>query len=634
MQQYIPRSNIVRFASMWLILMCVSAWVLNWNVVQDVNNLFFDRLSTGAQRNDIVIIGIDDASLKKIGAWPWNRNVHANLITKLGEYNPRGVAFDVLFLEPREGDIVMQQVLDNATYPIVLGSKFETSGYIHSVYALHNSRVTDGVVNVTPDSDSKVRSVQPFFTEKEKCIPSLAYALIPKTSSVYRECSAIQQVSLRYQEKIPRVSYVDVLNGTVALEQLKDKFILIGYATTDLEVDSFSGLLGTKINGVEIHAHALATALNNTKIFTFSKVAVLLINLLIALLLALLPSVFKRASLQLALLASVCFVVIFGAVFAYEYGYKTYIPWAIGLPIISYTFALLYSYIVGAQRNEYLKKVFGTYVHPSLLEELIADPKKLKLGGEKRHMTVLFSDVRGFTTFSEKLSPEGLVDLLNGYLNVMSPIILERRGTIDKYIGDAIMAFWNAPVQTLNHELLAVEAALEMQEKLAVFNTSLNRADGLKLGIGIGVNSGDMVVGNMGSDQRFNYTVMGDAVNTGSRFEGLTKKYGIITIVGESTRKAITDTKILFRKLDIMTVKGKSDPTTIYEPLRASDSMKEFVEKYELGFDAYVKADFTTAKKYLEPLATHGDEPSKMIVERMKTIDVDSWKGVWKWDEK
>ncbi len=631
MLRNIPYPTIGTFLALWIPIMFLSAWLLHWAVIRDVNNLFFDRLSTGAQRNDIVIIGIDDASLQKIGAWPWERSVHAKLLTELEKYNPRAVAFDVLFVDPRARDEEMVQALERASFPVVLASKFEESGYIQPLYTILNKNVRTGAVNVGPDVDSKVRSYQKYFNADGECVPSLSQALIQ--SEILVECDTSMH-TLRYQPQVKKVSYSDVLEGVVPASALRDSFVLIGYATADLEVDSFAGLFGSKINGVEIHASALATTLNDVPSVVFSTYLVLFTNIILALFFAVLPFIFRRASVQLIILGIVSISVVFVAVLAYEYGYKTYMPWAIGLPIISYMFSLLYSYIVGAQRNEYLKKVFGTYVHPSLLEELIANPKKLKLGGEKRRMTVLFSDVRGFTSFSEKMSPEELVDLLNDYLNTMSPLILEKRGTIDKYIGDAIMAFWNAPVLTPNHELVAVETALQMQEALVHFNQKLQRADGLTLGIGIGINTGDMVVGNMGSDARFNYTVMGDAVNTGSRFEGLTKKYGVVTIVGESTKNAVSTHDILFRTLDIMTVKGKSDPTTIYEPLRASESMRAFVAKYEEGFRAYVRGDFQLALQLLGPLASQGDGPAQVLLDRMKTIDVNTWKGVWKWDEK
>jgi adenylate cyclase len=625
------------FFIVWIVSIIFCAWVLQWNLFQNINNIFFDPLTTGTERKDVVIVGIDEKSLARYGAFPWDRDIYANLLNSLDGYNPRVIGFDILFAESRAGDEVLKNTLRTLMTDVVFATKVEEDAYIASLYGDISPRVHEGVVNVFPDNDAKVRSVQNYFLYNKECLPSFSKKILSvatKMSEYVPGGCDTKQKLFRYQENIQKVSFVDVVDKDVPAEVLRDKIILVGFATTDLEQDSFFGLLGRKINGVEIHASAIAHSLNNVPLVSVPNYVTLLANIIFAFLIAFLPFFIKRFYTQIIILVLVAAATFFGAIIGYEYGYKTYVPWAVGLPLFSYGLSLLYSYISNIRKNEYLKKVFGTYVHPSLLEELISDPTKLKLGGEKRYMTVLFSDIRGFTTFSEKLSPEGLVDLLNDYLNTMSPLVLERRGTIDKYIGDAIMAFWNAPVATENHELLAIETALAMQEALVAFNKEKADANGMKLGIGIGINSGEMVVGNMGSDARFNYTIMGDAVNTGSRFEGLTKKYGVVTMVGESTRNAITDEKILFRKLDVMTVKGKNEPTTIYEPLRASGSMKEFVKNYESGFDAYVKGDFEMAKKYLETLAVHGDEPSKMLLERMKTIDLATWKGVWKWDEK
>lgn len=630
-----------QIALVWIVSIVALFWILQWNVFQNINNLFFDPITTTKSRGDIVVIGIDEKSLARFGAWPWDRDAYAHLLGQLKIYAPRAIGFDIIFAEPRAGDDAMREALQDITIPTVFASKIEQGTYINSLFATTPPYISEAVVNVFPDEDAKVRSIQNNFLIQDKCVPSFSQQLTQvslrrATIPIY-ECDTSPQL-FRYQESVKKVSFADIVDGLVPRDEIKDKIVLIGFATTDLEQDSFFGLFGTRINGVEIHTSALAHHLDNVTLQKSPIHITLFISLLLAILLGKVPFFVRKFSTQLIILVSVILLTIIGTIIAYEQGFKSYIPWLVIIPLFSYLFTLIYSHIANLHKNEYLKKLFGTYVHPSLLEQLIQNPKKLVLGGEKRCMTVLFSDVRGFTSFSEKLSPEELVDLLNDYLDTMSPLILDRKGTIDKYIGDAIMAFWNAPVETPHHELLAVETALIMQEKLAEFNTSLNRTDGLKLGIGIGVNTGEMVVGNMGSKERFNYTVMGDAVNTGSRFEGLTKKYGVITIVGEATRNAIVDNigdeSILFRKLDIMTVKGKSDPTTIYEPLRATPATRQFIATYEAGFDAYTRGDFVQAKSKLEPLARDGDGPSQMLLERMETIDPATWKGVWKWEEK
>jgi adenylate cyclase len=221
-----------------------------------------------------------------------------------------------------------------------------------------------------------------------------------------------------------------------------------------------------------------------------------------------------------------------------------------------------------------VRSAFGQYLSPTLVEQLAQSPDKLVLGGEERTMTIMFSDVRGFTALSEtfKDDPQGLTQLMNRLLTPLSNAILEKNGTIDKYMGDAIMAFWNAPLDDPNHEANACEAALEMLERLAKLNRERqqeaqdNGQKFLPIKIGVGLNTGRCVVGNMGSDMRFQYTVLGDSVNLASRIEGQTKSYGVAILIGANTAKALQD-KYALLELDCITVKGKSEPETVYTVL-------------------------------------------------------------------
>jgi adenylate cyclase len=208
--------------------------------------------------------------------------------------------------------------------------------------------------------------------------------------------------------------------------------------------------------------------------------------------------------------------------------------------------------------------MFSNYVSKSIVEELLKHPEKLELGGEDKNITVLFSDIRGFTTLSEKLTPQSLVSHLNDYLTAMTDIIFKYEGTLDKYVGDEIMAFWNAPVEQQNHPELACMAALEMMQKLKELNEEWT--EDKKLNIGIGLNTGVMTVGNMGSKSRMDYTLMGDSVNLGARLEGTNKIYGTNIIISEYTHENVKD-KFICRELDTIRVKGKNKPVQIYEVL-------------------------------------------------------------------
>jgi adenylate cyclase len=245
-----------------------------------------------------------------------------------------------------------------------------------------------------------------------------------------------------------------------------------------------------------------------------------------------------------------------------------WLPWVMpGLSItLTSLVGLALSYASEAGQRRQLKKAFGHYVGDDVLAELIRHPEKLALGGEKRTLTVFFSDIRDFTTLSEKLSPVELVAFLNTYLSPMTQAVLSQGGLLDKYIGDAVMAVFGAPVPRVDHADQALSCVLQMHAELATLNAGALQRFNLKVAIGVGINTGDMVVGNMGSAERFDYTVAGDSVNLASRLEGLSKVYGVYCLVGDGTRRAAGAT-FTFRELDLVQVKGKHEAVPVHELL-------------------------------------------------------------------
>ena len=231
-----------------------------------------------------------------------------------------------------------------------------------------------------------------------------------------------------------------------------------------------------------------------------------------------------------------------------------------------YTVNMAYGYFVEARSKRQFTELFGQYVPPELVDEMARDPQKYNMEPRAAELTILFSDVRGFTSISEALKPEELREYINEYLTAMSGIIRSRhRGTLDKYIGDAIMAFWGAPVEDAQHARNGVLAALDMLKERDALNARFSARGWPTLNIGVGVNSGNVRVGDMGSQVRRAYTVMGDPVNVASRLEGRTKGYGVGILVGEATRNAVKD--VVFREVDRIKVKGKGEAVTVYEPL-------------------------------------------------------------------
>jgi adenylate cyclase len=305
----------------------------------------------------------------------------------------------------------------------------------------------------------------------------------------------------------------------------------------------------------------------------------------------------------------------------------------VDLLLLSVGFEAYDSFLKHRQAKFY-KGVFSTYVSPEILEEIVEDPEKLKLGGEKREVTVLFSDIRGFTSLSEKLSPDRLVKLLNTYLTPMTDIVLKNKGMLDKYIGDAIMAIWNAPVEVKDHRERALITGFEMIRKLNEVNEILKQEGFPEIKIGIGINTGEAVVGNMGSEKRFEYTAIGDTVNLASRLEGLNKLYMIGetgVLASEFTVIPVKDKELPFLvvEVDMVRVKGKKKPVRIFTLLEKGDEKEEIKGVYEKALSLYRKAHFEEALKLFSKLDFN---PAKVMAERCRELlrnPPEEWDGVY-----
>ncbi len=278
-------------------------------------------------------------------------------------------------------------------------------------------------------------------------------------------------------------------------------------------------------------------------------------------------------------------LVLAGTFFAWENNLILPLASPLLLIVLMFMLHMTYGFFIESRGKRQLANLFGHYIPPELVDEMSESPEEFSLDGENREMTVLFSDVRGFTTISEGMDPKQLTQLMNALLTPMTRVIHKNRGTIDKYMGDAIMSFWGAPLADSEHARHALYAAMEMMDELKIMQQDFRERGWPEVNIGIGLNTGDMNVGNMGSEFRMAYTVLGDAVNLGSRLEGLTKNYGVNIIVSESTKAAIPE--FVFRELDLVRVKGKNEPVAIFEPIGHRNDLDKSV-KSELA--AYKKA--------------------------------------------
>ena len=613
------------------ILIFVTAFAVS-NRGQIFTEQFFDPIRTTQERNEVVLVGIDDASLQKIGAWPWKRSVFADITKILEKSGAKVVVYEVLFWEKREGDDQLSDVLTQSSMPVILAGKLVEGKYLQSFFVTQERKNTySSIANIQPDSDGKVRMYPSSFLEKGECTLPLAEKAFQIVT--HREkglCNSKDSFSFRYSPHIVTYSLVDILDGKIAPELLRGKIVFIGSTSLDLE-DHFVGLSGEKVPGVYVHASIFTSLLNNENDKTLSFIYVIAILLASIAFTLFALYVGKKVITQVGFFLGVVASLFIASYIFFIQQIIIPLPWMILSAFTTGGYVTLIRFIHEKKESRHIQNLFSKYVHKDVLRELMKSPEKLNLQGEKRELTVLFSDLRGFTTLSESLSPEELTKILNGYFSAMTPSILEEHGTIDKFIGDAIMAFWNAPLEVQHHERHAVLSALRMQEALRDFNKQHDTT----LAVGVGIHTGHAVVGNVGSQERVNYTVLGDTVNLASRVESLTKKYGVEILVTEEVKNKVDDTGIIFRKLDVITVKGKTEPTVLYEVMRSHDINAKFVKEYGVAFLEYQSGNFAKASELFKALADKGDLPSEKMYERLSSLsNIENWDGVWHFDEK
>lgn len=611
-----------------LLVVGISLFLAQSTLGVKVNQIIRDQITDTHIRNEVAVVGIDDASLKTLGAWPWDRSAFAKVLEVLYTKGARLVVFDILFLEKRNGDLEVQATLESHKKDVVFASKFDTKQeLIESVYT-NSPYAKSGIAHVYPDEDGKVRTIS--LSEKDAhdtCNNSLAFQAFLLYSKNTASTCDIGLHDFLYQEKLPRTfSFIDVINSTISDSDVRDKVIFIGSNSLDIE-DHFVGQHGEKVPGVYVHASVFTTLLNNSFLTPLPSIAyILIIGIFLA------CAIIIALRIKNSIIQGVC--VLIGALsvlaltlFLLSLHYATSISLLLFPYLFTSLYAIMYRYSITEKKNSYIKELFGQYVHPKVLANILKD-NNLKLGGEKKYITILFSDIRGFTTLTEKMAPEELVETLNTYLEAMSPLIMNKEGVIDKYIGDAIMAFWNAPVDVRNHEEKAVRASLAMIEKLSAMSSTS------PFTIGIGLHAGEAIVGNIGSRSRINYTIIGDAVNACSRIEGLTKKYGLEIIASEQIKNKVVVDDIVWRSIDVVRVKGKTEVMKLYEPFIKNEESEKMVTLSEQAFSHYLQGEFKEAQTLYKKI---NDTYSIKMLARIELYIATpplSFDGTWTWDEK
>lgn len=558
----------------------------------------------------------------------------------------RRVVLGYVFTNAEAGRIQKKGLLPRPVFPREAFAKrpiYTTSwnGYTANLEGLQKTAASAGHFNSNTDEDGIVRRVPMLVEYDGAYYEPLSLAMVRTlfdlrtlqavfpdeayTSHRYAGLEWLQAGSMRIpldetasalvpyrgaQGSFNYFSLVDVLNERVNPAELKGKIALVGTTAPGL-LDLRATPVGPTYPGVEIHANLIAGILDGIikqrppYVIAAEFMLLLFAGVAVALLLPILSPLISTLTTVVALA-----LVVAANVAIFDYG-NVVLPLASGLVmiLILFTFNMAYGFFVEARGMQKITGLFGQYVPPELVEQMAQNPERFSMAPRAQELSVLFSDVRGFTTISESLSPEDLAAYINEYLTTMSLVIREQHGgTLDKYIGDAIMAFWGAPVADPEHARKAVLAALRMQREARALNEKFKAKSWPTFKIGIGINSGVMRVGDMGSQIRRAYTVMGDAVNLGSRLEGITKEYGADIIIGEGTKRLLSG--FALREIDRVRVKGKDEPITIYEPLGLESELDPLkldeINNWDQALRFYRAQDWESAEQQLHRLRKAG----------------------------
>jgi adenylate cyclase len=600
--------------------------------------------------DDIVIVSIDDFSLQELGRWPWSRDYFAEVINYLN--NSKVIGIDVSFFEPAEGDINFSESLKGGN--VVLAMEYTSfsirDGELYGDSLLKPASslgevgvdYNTGFVNLYTDSDGVTRSFQPFIKGVENH-SHFSVSIVGEILGYKPDLEESRMLINFFSEPggYEYISFSDVYNGRVDRSYFEDKIIIIGATAANLHDDAIVPISNEAMPGVEINANLVQSILTRDFIFyqdDFSAVGLIFLFALITALLLL----FFRIHIATIFIAIVIIFYIFFSVYIFDYGIIMNIIFPLLSLSLVYIALVVTFYLTEERSRRWITSIFGKYVSPVVIDNLIKNPKLINLGGEKRNISIFFSDIRKFTSISEKLTPEKLVHLLNDYLTEMTSIILENDGLVDKYMGDAIMAFWGAPLDQPDHSEMACFSSLKMLDKLRELQKNWEDEGIPSFDIGIGINSGDAIVGNMGSSSRFDYTAMGDNVNLASRLEGLNKIYGTNIIISENTYNVVKD-KFETRRLDFVRVKGKKKSILIFELIseknKISKKQRDFIKHYEDALKLYLERKWKDSIDSFENAVKMKDDvASKIFIDRckefMKSPPSKDWDGVFEMETK
>jgi adenylate cyclase len=570
------------------VLALVALWMLSFTPQwRQLEFKTFDAYTVLAARGlgdtPLVIVAIDEPSFHELGLhWPFPRGTHADLIERVARDGARVIAFDLLFAESTNAadDGRMAEAI-RAARNVVLANTREKSQtsvsrewtLVEPIPQLLAAGARTGEVGIDPDADFVVRMMPSFADSFGREIARLAQGGLPASAS-----NAVHSL-IRYEGPhgtFPTVHYYQaLLPGMLPAGFFKGKIILIGLDVhaspeltrkqADLYNSPFLDAEGGVIPGVEIHANIVSNLLQGRALVPASQTLNTMVAGAFVLGVGLVGLRRSPAVTVAALMASGVALLAFSYVlFAYHDFWLSPL-----LPIVAAALLFILQTAVGflteRRRAQETKRAFAQYVPAEVVNRLIEQPELLELGGEERELTLLFADLANFTTMSEKLAPRAVVAILGRYFDAMSTVIYRHGGTVDKYIGDGIMAFWGAPLPDERHAERALQAAIDMQQRFGKLARRLGRRGGPVMSMRIGIHTGNVIVGNVGSRARFAYTAIGDAVNLASRLEGANKAYGTSILLSEATVRHLHG-RVPLRPVDSVMVKGRTDAVTIFTP--------------------------------------------------------------------
>ena len=636
--------------------------------VESIRLRYFDTLITSKAptQNNIYTVNIDEATLDRYGQWPFKRDQYANLIGELYAHNAGLVVWNIMMPERDRlgGDAALASTIKDK--PVILtnmpamtnknqahkpgsavigsdnlGTIINYPGLIANIPELENAAAGVGIANTLPEIDGVNRRLPLFVGSSGNLYPSVSLEVLrllagDSTFQVKLNSNGVEKMRMPSFNVIDTDSlgriWIDLSQRSNAVSAVKlpadfnKGIVIVGTTAAGISnpvptalgavypQDIQAAVIGTLSNGINIQRPDWADGAEILGLILLSILSILL----------------TRWTYGFIPVIAILCGVYFGSGYIFQ-GHSFLLD--ASFPIIGLVLVYVHSYTVKflseLKQKLQIKKQFGTYLSPAMVERLQKNPELLRLGGETRELSIMFTDVRGFTTISEHYGTDvqGLTQIMNRYMTAMTTKIIDNNGTLDKYIGDAQMAFWNAPLDDKDHAINAVRTGLQMLGDLNEFNEEIAKENIPAFGMGLGINTGSVVVGNMGSRQRFDYTCLGDSVNLASRLEGQSKNYGVLMILGQRTAELVKDTYSVV-ELDTIAVKGKTEGVRIYTVGKTVAYMHaEFLKEYYRG-------NWKDAERWAQMMVNNDDVTIKdyyaKMIERLQEGVPANWDGTYR----